>query len=78
MNKPNVVDMMLHSISLQIVACYKAVEQETTLTTIEAENDPLDDLVMAFRCVRRHISVGEDGKRFGSRAAFNALKDSIL
>ena len=69
MNRPNLLDLALHGASLEIAKAY-----------VGAYNNPntdicvLDDLMEAFRNVRRHISKGEDGNRYGARAAHKAMQ----
>lgn len=71
MKTPTIADMLLHSLSLQIATAYH-VAREIPLTT-EAK----DDLIMAFRNVRRHINKDEDGDRFGSFSAFQAMQGLV-
>lgn len=69
MNKPNLLDFALHGASLAIAKAY-----------VGAYNNPdtdicvLDDLLTAFRNVRRHITKGEDGTRYGAQAAHKAMQ----
>lgn len=69
MSKPNLLDLALHDASLAIARAYVgAYNTHTTDITV------LDDLMVAFRNVRRHISKGEDGNRYGAHAAHKAMQ----
>ena len=69
MSKPNLLDLALHDASLAIARAYVgAYNTNTTDITV------LDDLMVAFRNVRRHISKNEDGNRYGAHAAHRAMQ----
>lgn len=58
---------LLHSISLTIA----------TLAA-DCEGEEQEDLIMAYRCIRRHIGVNPNtGKRFGAPEAHNMLMGKL-
>jgi hypothetical protein len=69
MKNPTLLDLVLHDTSLAIAKAY-----------VGAYNNPgtditvLDDLMVAFRNVRRHISKDENGSRYGSNVAHRAMQ----
>ena len=69
MKNPTLLDLVLHDTSLAIAKAY-----------VGAYNNPgtditvLDDLMTAFRNVRRHISKDADGNRYGSNVAHRAMQ----
>jgi hypothetical protein len=67
MKKPNLLDLALHEASLAIAKAYVGAYNtpSTDITT-------LDDIMEAFRNVRRHIT--KDGNRFGSHVAHKAMQ----
>ena len=69
MKNPNLLDIVLHDASLAIAKAYVgAYNQSSTDITV------LDDLMTAFRNVRRHISKDADGNRYGSNVAHRAMQ----
>lgn len=60
---PTLRDLTLHNLSLQIADAYRGIYNEST------DSDMLNDLLNAYRNVRRHISVMADGKRYGATKA---------
>lgn len=67
---PTKNDLKLHAISLMIADVFNEAynDQDTEDSSMS------EDLLMAFRCVRRHITKGQDGKRYGSSEAFQMMK----
>lgn len=72
-NRPTVRDLQLHALSLQVAAMYRSIHIESNGTNIQA----LDDLLAAYRSIRRHISYENDDCRYGSHAAFLAMQGQI-
>lgn len=79
MNNPTNKDRLLHALSLQIAATYHAIGGEApSLEHYMLEEDMYDDLITAYRCVRRHIAkIEEDGKRFGACSAHRMMHGEI-
>jgi hypothetical protein len=71
MKTPSKNDLMLHALSLQIAAAWHHLNAELG-SSIEC-----DDLLAAFRSVRRPIQLDDDGKRFGARIAYQAMQGNI-
>ena len=69
MKKPNLLDLALHEASLAIAKAYVGA-YNTPSTDITV----LDDIMEAFRNVRRHITKDEDDNRFGSHVAHKAMQ----
>lgn len=59
-------DYDLHAISLLIAIALHKFD--------DTELDAKEDCIIAFRCIRRHITKGEDGKRYGSLKAYLAMQ----
>jgi hypothetical protein len=52
-----------------VAAEYRALHQN------ENRNDEVcDDMLMAFRCIRRHMNKGDNGKTLGSHSAYLAMQ----
>ncbi len=69
MKSPTLLDIALHDASLSIAKAYVgAYNNSTTDITV------LDDLMTAFRNVRRHINKDADGNRYGSNVAHRAMQ----
>lgn len=69
MKNPTLLDLVLHDTSLAIAKAYVgAYNNPNTDITI------LDDLMIAFRNVRRHITKDGDGNRYGSNVAHKAMQ----
>lgn len=70
--RPSNRDLRLHSLSLQVAAAYRELYEATLQDhgNLEAANELLD----AFRAVRRPIGIGPDGKRWGHEAAHRAMQ----
>jgi hypothetical protein len=60
-------DRLLHSVSVTL-GCVISSGWENM------PKEMRDDLMMAFRNIRRHITVGEDGKRYGAAEAGRMVK----
>ena len=66
--KPSIpMDTFLHSISLDICVAFKHYYEHN-------EMQIANELLTAYRNIRRHISKGEDGKRHGARQAYDAMQ----
>lgn len=72
-NRPSIRDLQLHALSLQVAAMYRSIHIESNGT----ESQALDDLLTAFRSIRRHISYENDDCRYGSHAAYLAMQGQI-
>jgi hypothetical protein len=72
-NRPTVRDLQLHALSLQVAAMYRSIHIESNGT----ESQALDDLLAAYRSIRRHINYENDDCRYGSHAAFLAMQGQI-
>lgn len=72
MKKPNLLDLALHEASLAIARAYVGA-YNTSNTDITV----LDDLLIAFRNVRRHITKCENGTRYGAHAAHKAMQGEV-
>ena len=60
-------DRLLHSVSVTL-GCVISSGWENM------PEDMRSDLVTAFRNIRRHITVGEDGKRYGATEAARMIQ----
>jgi hypothetical protein len=72
-NPPTLADMALHLASIAIANAY------TTVYAINPQTNAIDDnlgqdMILAYRNVRRHINKGPDGKRYGHDAAYKAMQ----
>ena len=66
---PSDSDRRLHALSLMVAAEYRALHQN------ENRNDvACDDMLMAFRCIRRHMNKDDKGKTLGSHSAYLAMQ----
>ena len=61
------MDNHLHDISLEIAKAYKEYYSKGELQIA-------NELLTAYRNIRRHINKGEDGKRYGSRIAYESTR----
>lgn len=61
------MDNHLHDISLEIAKAYKEYYAKGELQIA-------NELLTAYRNIRRHINKGEDGKRYGSRIAYESMR----
>ena len=61
------MDNHLHDISLEIAKAYKEYYAK-------GEMQIANELLTAYRNIRRHISKAENGKRHGSRIAYEAMQ----
>ena len=66
--RPSQLDITLHALSLQIAAAYRMAGDN---------EDTLDDIILAYRAIRRHISKGDDGKRYGANDAHRMMQGGI-
>jgi hypothetical protein len=62
----NLLDRHLHKISLEIAVAFRELYHA-------GKKEAASDLLEAYRNVRRQISKGEDGKRYGSAEAGKAM-----
>ena len=60
-------DRLLHSVSITLGCVISSGWKDMS-------EDMRDDLMTAFRNIRRHIKVGEDGKRYGAAEAGRMVK----
>ena len=66
--KPSIpMDAFLHSISLDICEAFKYYYETN-------DKQIANELLTAYRNIRRQISKGTDGKRVGSRQAYEAMQ----
>lgn len=63
----NLMDNHLHRISLDIAIAFKEYYAK-------GEEEIANELLTAYRNIRRHISKAENGKRHGSRIAYEAMQ----
>lgn len=61
------MDNHLHDISLEIAKAYKEYYAK-------GEMQIANELLTAYRNIRRHINKGADGKRYGSKEAYKATQ----
>ena len=61
------MDNHLHKISLDIAMAFKEYYAK-------GDMDTANQLLTAYRNIRRHISKGEDGKRYGAQEAHEAMQ----
>lgn len=61
------MDNHLHDISLEIAKAYKEYYANGDMQIA-------NELLTAYRNIRRHISKAENGKRHGSRIAYEAMQ----
>ena len=72
MKKPTDFDLDLHTTSLLIASIYRrAYAAGSTNIAI------LDDILTAYRSLRRHIGTTDEGPRFGATAAHRAMNGDI-
>lgn len=69
--KPTLSDQILHALSLQIAVAYHQ------LNATAMDDESLQDIILAYRSIRRHISKGKDEKRFGAEAAHKMMQGGI-
>lgn len=67
---PTPLDRRLHILSLQVANLFYELREMTP-------QQLTDDLLFAYRCIRRHISNEPAGNRFGSHAAYQAMRGLI-
>jgi hypothetical protein len=65
------MDTYLHNISLDLCVAFKYYYARN-------EMQIANELLTAYRNIRRHISKGKDGKRHGSRQAYDAMQSQVL
>ena len=61
------MDNHLHRISLHIAIAYKGYYAK-------GDRQIANELLSAYRNIRRDINKGEDGKRYGSRIAYESTR----
>ena len=61
------MDNHLHDISLEIAKAYKEYYAK-------GDMEVANELLTAYRNIRRHINKGADGKRYGSRIAYESTR----
>ena len=66
--------MILHALSLQIAATYHTLDR---ISLPSFDDEALQDIILAYRFIRRHISKGEDGKRYGANEAHRMMQGGI-
>jgi len=67
---PSDSDRRLHALSLMVAAEYQAEHRSGPIRN----DNKCEDLLMAFRCIRRHINAVDDGCRFGAHSAYLAMQ----
>lgn len=75
--QPSQLDITLHALSLQIAAVYRMAKGNPDNMPLFDLEDRLDDIILAYRSIRRHISKGKDEKRFGAEAAHKMMQGGI-
>ena len=63
-------DKLLHSVSLTLGAVISGNWKDLS-------DDARMDLVAAFRNIRRHITTGTDGKRYGATEAWKMMQTKM-
>ena len=66
---PSDDDRRKHALSLMVAAEYRVEHQKEN-----RDDEACDDMLMAFRCIRRHMEKNENGKTFGSHSAYLAMQ----
>jgi len=61
MRKPNLYDITMHRVSLDIARVYRDVYNNP-----QSDHADVEALLNAFRATRRCIGIGNDGKRYGA------------
>jgi hypothetical protein len=74
---PSQSDITLHALSLQIAAAYHLVAVGDFGPVLTDNDEALVDILTAYRCIRRHISKGVDGKRYGAESAHKMMQGGI-
>ena len=64
------INETLHGMSLELAYIWR----ESYANRGKISDDQHDDILEAYINVRRAITTGEDGKRFGSKAAYKAMQ----
>ena len=76
MNKPTQNDLRAHALSLEIAALYRTLHESNG--PIGTNDEACEDLLMAFRCVRRGIGIDPNtNKRCGSHSAYLAMQGKV-
>jgi hypothetical protein len=68
--------MILHALSLQIAATYHTLNR-ISLPFIALDDEALQDIILAYRSIRRHIGKDKDGKRHGANEAHRMMQGGI-
>ena len=80
--KSSFSDRLLHGLSMQIAALMSdplslSMDEGADTVTLES-NEEWQDLLTAYRCLRRHISINPDtGKRYGAEEASRMMKGDL-
>lgn len=72
--QPSDNDRILHALSLQIAATYHATRHMRNDMDHETAITMQQELIRAYSNVRRYISKGPDGKRYGSGDAHKMMQ----
>ncbi len=72
-NRPSVLDMQLHALSLQVAALYRELHIGNYPERVDCKNDLLE----AYRHIRRGIAFENDSFRWGSHSAYQAMQGMI-
>jgi hypothetical protein len=72
--QPTNNDRILHALSLQIVATYYATRQMRDDMDTDTALQMQQELIAAYSNVRRYISRGPDGKRYGAGDAHKMMQ----
>lgn len=75
--QPSQLDITLHALSLQIAAVYRMAKGNPDNMPLFDLEDRLDDIILAYRSIRRHISKMDNGKRYGSNDAHRMMQGGI-
>jgi len=74
---PTVHDLTLHALSLQIAAAYHSTYEMRQRMTQEEAKEMADDLITAYRSIRRYIAKASDGKRHGAAQAHAMMQGMV-
>jgi hypothetical protein len=72
--QPSNNDRILHALSLQIVATYHATRQMRDDMDMDTALQMQQELIAAYCNIRRYISKGPDGKRYGAGDAHKMMQ----
>jgi hypothetical protein len=75
--RPSQLDLRLHAASMVVGQLYSEAYYTASQTGATKDLVIADDLLIAFRCIRRHISLNSQGNRWGHASAHAICKGEI-